>query len=176
MVVISAPCAATARVRQELMRRPSIEHGAGAALAVVAALLAAGEVEVLAEEIEQRGACVDSEGALLVVDGESDGDRVGGFGAGLRCGVGRDADGDAGGDDAGGRDELAPGEFELAVVRRMFGWVGLGALGHGCLACGLMRFGLRGCHVRWDAGVSAPGMLEVHGFESYRVDETVGRH
>ena len=92
------------------------EDGAGAALAVVAAFLAAGEVEVFAEEIEQRGAGVDGEGAGLFVDGEGDGDGVSGAGVtGLRGGGGRDADGDAGGDDAGGGDELAPGELEFVV-------------------------------------------------------------
>ena len=37
------------------------EHGARAALAVVAALLGAGQVEVLAQRIEQRGAQVELE-------------------------------------------------------------------------------------------------------------------
>src|SRR5580658_4502911 len=62
------------------------EDGTGAALAVIATLFASGEVEVLAEEIEQRGAGVDGEGSLLFVDGDGDGDRVGR--ARLRCGGG----------------------------------------------------------------------------------------
>ena len=45
---------------------------AGAALAVVAALLRAGEAEVLAQEVEQRGARVDVEAVLLAVDAERD--------------------------------------------------------------------------------------------------------
>ena len=45
---------------------------AGAALAVVAALLRAGQPEVLAQEVEQRGADVDVEAVLLAVDPEGD--------------------------------------------------------------------------------------------------------
>ena len=46
-VVISLPSCITASARQELIRSPSIEDGAGAALAVVAAFLGAGEVRLM---------------------------------------------------------------------------------------------------------------------------------
>ena len=55
MVVISPPSCMTASVRHEFTRRPSTQHGARAALAVVAALLRAGEPELLAQRVEQRG-------------------------------------------------------------------------------------------------------------------------
>ena len=50
------------------MRRPSTMHRAGAALAVVAALLGAGQVQVLAQRVEQGGARVELERAGLAVD------------------------------------------------------------------------------------------------------------
>ena len=59
MVVISSPSCITASVRQALMRTPFDQHGAGAALAVVAALLRAGETEMLAQRIEQGGAGIE---------------------------------------------------------------------------------------------------------------------
>ena len=45
---------------------------AGAALAVVAALLRAGQPEVLAQQVQQRGARVDGEAVLLAVDVQGD--------------------------------------------------------------------------------------------------------
>ena len=50
------------REREAAVGPPPVdEDRARAALAVVAALLRAGEVEVLAEQVEQRGADVDGE-------------------------------------------------------------------------------------------------------------------
>src|SRR5690348_2716037 len=49
------------------------EHGARTALSVVAALLRAGEPEVLAQQVEQRGARVDRQRVLGAVDPERDG-------------------------------------------------------------------------------------------------------
>src|SRR5262249_42470117 len=62
------------------------QHSAGAALPVVAALLGAGEVEVLAEGVEQRGTEVYLETPCLAVDGQPDfgGGRF--RGPGLDCG------------------------------------------------------------------------------------------
>jgi hypothetical protein len=51
------------------MRRPSAIT-AGAALAVVAAFLAAGQVQVFAQGIEQGGAVVDLKGLGFTVDVE----------------------------------------------------------------------------------------------------------
>jgi hypothetical protein len=47
--------------------------GAGSALAMVAALLCAGEIEVLAEAVEEGGAGVDLEAMVFPVDAEGDG-------------------------------------------------------------------------------------------------------
>ena len=44
----------TASVRQETTRRPSIKHGAGAALALITALLRAGQIEMLAQQRRAR--------------------------------------------------------------------------------------------------------------------------
>src|SRR5580658_1834443 len=110
------------------------EDGAGAALAVIATFLAAGEVEVLAEDVEEGGARVDGEGALLPVDGEGDGDCDGGAGiSGSLRGSGRDSDGETSGDDAGCSDELTPGELEVGVLRWILSGGGFefGASSHG---------------------------------------------
>jgi hypothetical protein len=48
------------------------QHRARSALTVVAALLRPGQVEVLAEEVEERGAVVDREVVYDAVDGEGD--------------------------------------------------------------------------------------------------------
>jgi hypothetical protein len=48
------------------------EHGAGAALAVVAALLGAGQAELLAEQVEQGEAGVDDECVVDTVDADRD--------------------------------------------------------------------------------------------------------
>ena len=67
MVVMRSPSCITASVRQELMRRPSDDHRAGAALAVIAALLGAGEMQVIAQRVEQRGARVELERVRFAV-------------------------------------------------------------------------------------------------------------
>jgi hypothetical protein len=46
------------------------DHGAGAALALVAALLGAGQVQVFAQQVEQRGAGVDFLFEALAVDAQ----------------------------------------------------------------------------------------------------------
>ena len=53
MVVTSAPSFMTASVRQELIAPAVDQHRAGAALAVIAALLGAGQVEMVAQRVEQ---------------------------------------------------------------------------------------------------------------------------
>ena len=78
MVTTSAPSRLSASARHELTRRPFDEHGAGAALAAVAALLGAGQVEALAQEIEKRHArVVERDVSSLTVDGEADGESHG---------------------------------------------------------------------------------------------------
>ena len=74
MVSTSAPSQLSAKVRHELIRRPSTMHGASAALAAIAALLGAGQMEALAQEIEQRDARVGELDRMpFAVHGESDG-------------------------------------------------------------------------------------------------------
>ncbi len=51
MVRTSLPSACTAKVRQERADLPSMMHGAGAANAVLAADMGAGEAELVAQEI-----------------------------------------------------------------------------------------------------------------------------
>jgi hypothetical protein len=46
------------------------EHGARAALPVIAAFLGAGQAELFAEQIKQRQAGVDDEAVVLAVDAE----------------------------------------------------------------------------------------------------------
>ena len=53
------------------------QHRAGAALAEAAALLRAGQVQVLAQGIEQRGARVERQPVLRPVDAEHDVERSG---------------------------------------------------------------------------------------------------
>ena len=65
------PRAATASVRQALMRRLVDEHRARAALAAIAALLGAGEADVLAQRVEQRHPRLEREIVIVVVDVEA---------------------------------------------------------------------------------------------------------
>ena len=59
------------RQRQAGVDAPAVDdHRAGAALAVVAALLGAGQVQVLAQRVEQRGAGVEFELVALAVDAQ----------------------------------------------------------------------------------------------------------
>ena len=61
MVVISLALG-RGRKRQAGQHAPSVDqHGAGAALAVVAAFLGAGQAEMLAQRVEQRGADIERE-------------------------------------------------------------------------------------------------------------------
>ena len=71
MVVISLPSCITASVRQELTRRPSTQHGAGAALAAVAAFLGAGEGELLAQRVEQGDARLELQVVANAVDAQA---------------------------------------------------------------------------------------------------------
>jgi hypothetical protein len=48
------------------------QHGAGTALPLVAALLGAGQIQALAQGVEQGGAVVDGQCALLAVDVQGD--------------------------------------------------------------------------------------------------------
>src|SRR5262249_30309128 len=59
------------REREAGIDSPAIhEHGARAALAVIASLLRSGEVEMFAERVEQRSPCVELEVMGLTVDTE----------------------------------------------------------------------------------------------------------
>ena len=74
IVVTSRPSAWTAR-RQAGHDAPAVEmHRAGAALAVVAALLGAGQRELLAQHVEQRGARIEREHVRRAVYGQSNRD------------------------------------------------------------------------------------------------------
>ena len=70
IVVTSRASAATASWRQEYPA-PVEQHGAGAALPVVAALLRAGQIEPLAQGVEQGGAVVERQD-VVAVDAERD--------------------------------------------------------------------------------------------------------
>ncbi len=68
----SAPSRLTASARHELIRRPVDDDRAGTALAAVAALLCAGEVQPFAQQIEQRDArVVDLDGLRNTIYGKS---------------------------------------------------------------------------------------------------------
>ena len=118
MVVISAPCGGDGEGEAGVDAAAVEEHGAGAALAVVAALFGAGEVEVLAQGVEQGGAGVERELVRFAVDLEGEVEHLRrAWPDRLRLGEsdGGQAGGDAGAEDAGGLDEAAAGE---AGVRR----------------------------------------------------------
>ena len=68
MVVTLRPCAAAASVRHDSYAPPVDQHRAGAALAVVASFLRAGQAEMLAQHIEQRGAHIEREPMIPAVD------------------------------------------------------------------------------------------------------------
>ena len=70
MVVMLSPSCITASVRHEVDPPPVDDHRAGAALAVVAALLGAGQMQVLAQRIEQGGARVELKLLRGAVHGE----------------------------------------------------------------------------------------------------------
>jgi hypothetical protein len=57
----------TANVRHELMRRPST----GAALPVIAALFCTGQVEMVAQHVQQRRAGIEAQVVALSVDGQA---------------------------------------------------------------------------------------------------------
>jgi hypothetical protein len=66
------------------------QHGAGPALAEAAAFFRAGETEMLAQRIEQRGARIEREAMLRAVDVQGNIERsgccqAGGLRRGLRC-------------------------------------------------------------------------------------------
>jgi hypothetical protein len=51
---------------------PVEQHRAGAALPVIAPLLGSGEAEPLPQWVEQRGACIDRQAAILSVHAQGD--------------------------------------------------------------------------------------------------------
>jgi hypothetical protein len=109
------------------------EDGAGSALSVVAAFFAAGEVEVLAECVEERGAGIEGDGVGGSVDAECDGDGVAGSRGGL-MGGGEAGDSCGGGcaDEAGGLEETTAGDFDVSgggFGGLFFEEVGIGAGG-----------------------------------------------
>jgi hypothetical protein len=82
-------------------------------LAVIAAFLAAGKVEVLAEGVEEGGAGVEDEGVREAVDLEIELDGgTGGVGV-VGSGEGGYTGGSGGADDAGGFEEAAAGDFNV---------------------------------------------------------------
>ncbi len=89
------------------------ENGAGSALAVVAAFLAASEVEVLAQGVEERGAGVERKSVRGAVDLEGEIDRGGGS-SGVVCGgQGRKACSRGGADHARCLEEATAGDFDF---------------------------------------------------------------
>src|ERR1044071_1237617 len=95
---------------------PVDQHGAGAACALVAPFLRAGEVEVLAQRVEQRGARVEAEVMVAAVDVERDGDDVRVGRDGRLLGYERENERAGGGD--GGADQKG--------AARGIGWVVVG--------------------------------------------------
>ena len=72
MVVISAPSFITASVRQDTTRRPSTST-VQAALAMVAALLGSGEIEIFTQRVAQRGPGPKRQRPLDTIDSEGNG-------------------------------------------------------------------------------------------------------
>ncbi len=68
MVVTALPSAWAASVRQASTRCAVDMHGAGAALALVAALLGAGQAEMIAQGVEQRDTRLDLQFMAMSVD------------------------------------------------------------------------------------------------------------
>ena len=68
MVTMRLPATAPTLVRQLLVGVPSIEHGAGGALTFAAAVLGAGEVEVVAEHAQERAIGIGVDVAARSVD------------------------------------------------------------------------------------------------------------
>src|SRR6185503_8357296 len=66
---------------------PVHEDGAGAALAVVAALLRAGQAEPLAQQVEKGRARVELERVLLAVDAQADARDLGGYSVQKSCAI-----------------------------------------------------------------------------------------
>ena len=65
------------RQRQAGNNAPAVDqHGAGAALALVATLFRAGQIEMLAQHVEQRRARIERQRAVCPVHGEIHGNRV----------------------------------------------------------------------------------------------------
>ena len=72
MVVIAAALRLAASVRQDMDAPAVDQHGAGAALAVVAALLGAGQAQPLAQHVEQGRGCRHRQAVPSAVDLETD--------------------------------------------------------------------------------------------------------
>ena len=65
------------RQRQAGIDPPAVDqHRAGAALAVVAALLGAGQVELVAQQVEERGPGLDRQVPNFAVDRQGNRDRL----------------------------------------------------------------------------------------------------
>ena len=77
MVSMLLPCASMARTVQAVDALAVDDDGAGAAGAAVADPLGAGEIEVIAQRVEQGDARLDGEVDGFAVDVERDGDRAG---------------------------------------------------------------------------------------------------
>ena len=75
-VVISWPSASAASIRQETTGAPSSEDGAGAAAAALADGLGAGQVELVAQRLEQRDTRLDAHAAGRAVHLQAQRDGV----------------------------------------------------------------------------------------------------
>ena len=69
-VMMSAPSAPTASIRHDRTVSPFDQHGAGAAHAVLAPDVGAGEPQRVAEHVDQEPARLDGELVTDAVDGE----------------------------------------------------------------------------------------------------------
>jgi hypothetical protein len=70
MVLMSWPCAESAKGQARQHAAARDQHGAGAALAMVAAFLAAGETDMFAQGVEHRGAGIDPERFVLAINAQ----------------------------------------------------------------------------------------------------------
>ena len=113
------------------------QHGAGATLAVVAPLLAAGQVELLAEEVEERCAGVDGDLPYLPIDRKADRCGLLRGGGALGFGSGGETGGEAGREHTGGSKKLSPRKLQVVLGRSIevkieyFGTGGQGSLSEG---------------------------------------------
>ena len=116
---------------------------------MIAAFLAAGEVEVLAQGVEERCASVESERVRCAVDPEGYVDGGAGSGSPVYGRKGGKAGGCGGTEEAGGFEETTTGDLD-------FGWCGFGfwfkemGVGAGGGAHNIGLIGIETCFGAWE--------------------------